>query len=210
MAKTKFDEMMDRLPSTIKDSDVLRLQSKKVLAALLDLLLHSKARESKVIFCQNSRLRKLSGINSNDLLTSIQQLIDYDLITRKVGTKKDVASEYTINFKKLKEPIVEKTFDDLFQEFLEDDKSQEKPINTPITTTIPITISTTTSTTISTSTATTTSTTSSTATPTARKKFGENMVLKDFEENRVYSDEEFIEYIQKASLTEQIPSRFVL
>ena len=146
MAKTKFEEMFDRLPSNIRDTEILRLPTKKVLAALLELLLHSEARESRIIYCQNSRLRKLSGISSNDLLPSIEQLIDYDLITRKVGTvrkegEKGEASEYTINMKKLKEPLVEKTFDDLFSEFFEEEESLEMPINTAITTSITNTIS---------------------------------------------------------------------
>lgn len=146
MAKTKFEEMFDRLPSNIRDTEILRLPTKKVLAALLELLLHSEARESRIIYCQNSRLRKLSGISSNDLLPSIEQLIDYDLITRKVGTvrkegEKGEASEYTINMKKLKEPLVEKTFDDLFSEFFEEEESIEMPINTAITTSITNTIS---------------------------------------------------------------------
>ena len=85
MAKDKFEEMMDRLPSNIKETDVLRLPSKKVLAALLELLLHSEARESKIIYAPNSRLRKLSGIDNGKLRPSIDQLIDYDLISRKVG-----------------------------------------------------------------------------------------------------------------------------
>jgi hypothetical protein len=147
MAKDKFEEMMDRLPSNIKETDVLRLSSKKVLAALLELLLHSEAKGSGVIYCQNARLRKFSGISSNDLLPSIEQLIDYNLISRKVGTvrkegEKGIASEYIINFKKLKEPIVEKSFDDLFSEFLKDDESLEMPINTAITTIISNSIST--------------------------------------------------------------------
>ena len=138
--KTKFEEMFARLPSSIKETDVLRLPTKKVLAALLELLLHSEARDSRVIYCQNNRLRKLSGIGSQELLPSIQQLIDYDLIKRKVGSK-DIgkASEYTINFKRLKEPIVERTFEDLFGEFIDEGESLETPINTTITTTIPIT-----------------------------------------------------------------------
>jgi len=142
MAKTKFDEMMDRLPSSIKETEVLRYQTKKVLAALLELLLHSEARQSRIIFCQNSRLRKLAGVSSNELLPSIQQLIDYDLIARKVGTGEGIASEYVINIKKLKEPLIEKSFDDLFGEFLEDEESLEMPINTAITTTITNTTST--------------------------------------------------------------------
>ena len=136
--KTKFEEMFARLPSSIKETDVLRLPTKKVLAALLELLLHSEARDSRVIYCQNNRLRKLSGIGSQELLPSIQQLIDYDLIKRKVGSKdKGKASEYTINFKRLKEPIVERTFEDLFGEFIDEGESLETPINTTITTPIP-------------------------------------------------------------------------
>ena len=142
MAKDKFEEMFDRLPTNIKETEVLRYTSKKVLAALLELLLHSEARESRIIYCQNSRLRKLSGVGMQELLPSIKQLEDYNLITRKVGTvrkegEKGEASEYTINLKKLKEPLVEKTFDDLFGEFLdEDEESLETPINTTITTSI--------------------------------------------------------------------------
>lgn len=146
MAKTKFEEMMDRLPSNIKETDVLRLESKKVLAALLDLLLHSKAKETKVIYVNNTKLRKLAGIGSGYLLPSIKQLEDYELIDRKVGEGNGKASEYIINFKKLKEPLVEKTFDDLFSEMFEDTKSSETPISTtitiPITTTITNTITT--------------------------------------------------------------------
>ena len=146
--KTKFDEMFDRLPSNIKDSDVLRLESKKILAALLELLLHSEARNTGVIYIGNSKLRKISGVGSDLLLGGIQQLEDYELITRvkgsirKVQTEKGQASEYRINFKKLKEPIIEKTFDDLFNQFLEGTESSETPISTTITTTITTTMST--------------------------------------------------------------------
>ena len=140
--KTKFDEMFDRLPSNIKDSDVLRLESKKILAALLELLLHSEARNTGVIYVGNSRLRKISGVGSDLLLGGIQQLEDYELITRvkgsvrKVQTEKGQASEYRINFKKMKEPIIKKTFDDLFNQFLEGTESSETPISTTITTTM--------------------------------------------------------------------------
>ena len=172
MAKTKFEEMFDRLPSNIKETDILRLPTKKVLAALLELLLHSEARESRVIYAPNARLRKLSGISSNDLLPSIEQLIDYDLITRKVGTvrkegEKREASEYTSNIKKLKEPLVEKTFDDLFSGFLEEEESLEMPINTAITTTTSTTITTSTTSSIES----TTSTKNTTSTETSNTTF---------------------------------------
>lgn len=189
MAKTKFEEMFDRLPSNIKETDILRLPTKKVLAALLELLLHSDARESRVIYASNARLRKLSGISSNDLLPSIEQLIDYDLITRKVGTvrkegEKSEASEYTINMKKLKEPLVEKTFDDLFSEFLEEEESLEMPINTAITTTTSIATSTSTTTSIATSSTTSTSTATSS---TDNKYFQE---FKDFVDENLVGENE--------------------
>jgi hypothetical protein len=168
MEKTKFEEMMDRLPSNVKDSDVLRLESKKILAALLELLLHSEEKNSGIIYVGNGMLRRLSGVGSSNLLSGIQQLEDYELVTRikgsvrKVQTEKGQASEYRINFKKLKEPIVEKTFDDLFSQFCEEPQSLEKPISTTITTTI--TTSTTTAITTSTTTANTTSNTNTTTT----------------------------------------------
>lgn len=120
--KDKFEEMFDRLPSNIKETEVLRYGTKKVLAALLFLSQNSKTIENGVIYCSNAILRKLSGMNSTDLLQSIEQLVDYDLITRKKGKpwkegEKKEASEYTINHEKLQQPIVEKTFDDLFSEF---------------------------------------------------------------------------------------------
>ena len=191
MAKTKFEEMFDRLPSNIKETEILRLPTKKVLAALLELLLHSEARESRVIYAPNARLRKLSGISSNDLLPSIEQLIDYDLITRKVGTvrkegEKSEASEYTINMKKLKEPLVEKTFDDLFSEFLEDEESLEMPINTAITTTI--TTSTATSTTTTTSTANSIESTTSTETSSTSNKYFQE--FKDFVDENLVGENE--------------------
>ena len=185
MAKTKFEEMFDRLPSNIKETDILRLPTKKVLAALLELLLHSEARESRVIYAPNARLRKLSGISSNDLLQSIEQLIDYDLITRKVGTvrkegEKSEASEYTINIKKLKEPLVEKTFDDLFSEFLEEEESLEMPINTATTTTI--TTSTTTSTSSTTSSTSSIESTTSTTTSSTDKLSTDNKYFQEFKD----------------------------
>ena len=174
MEKTKFEEMMDRLPSNVKDSDVLRLESKKILAALLELLLHSEAKNSGIIYVGNGMLRRLSGVGSSNLLSGIQQLEDYELITRvkgsvrKVQTEKGQASEYRINFKKLKEPIVEKTFDDLFSQFCEESQSLEKPISTTITTTI------TTSTTTANTTTTSNTNTSSTSIETSNENTTSN------------------------------------
>lgn len=189
MAKDKFEEMFDRLPSNIKETEVLWDESKKVLAALLELLLHSEARESKIIYAPNSRLRKLSGIDNGKLRPSIDQLIDYDLISRKVGKpriegEKSEASEYIINFKKLKEPIIEKSFDDLFSDFFEDGESLEMPINTAITTATTTSIST--STTISSSTSIETSTINSAENRNSlQEQNQEELEIIDSEENNL-------------------------
>lgn len=170
MEKNKFDEMFDRLPSNIKETDVLRYEAKKVLAALLELLLHSDARNTGVIYCGNKLLRKLSGVGSDNFIPALNQLEDYELITRTKGSVrinqnvKGQASEYMINFKKLKEPIIEKTFDDLFSQFCEEAESSETPISTTITTTITTSTTTPISTSTSTPISTSTSTTSTTST----------------------------------------------
>ena len=169
--KTKFEEMMDRLPSNIKESKVLRFQSKKVLAALLELYLHSKARETRLVIVGNKQLRRLSCIKSNDLTSALNQLEDYNLITRKVGKKgKDgVASEYIIHFKNLIKPLEEKTFEDLFRVELGDVESSETSMGTTTTITTSTTITTTTTASTATSTATPTSTTTTTATTKAKE-----------------------------------------
>ena len=165
--KTQFEEMMDRLPPNIRDTEVLRYQSKKVLAALLELYLHSKAKETKLVIVGNKLLRKISGVKSNELMPSLYQLEDYGLVTRKVGKKREEgeeskASEYVIHFKNLKKPLKKKTFDELFADELEDAESSETSMGTPTTTTI--TTATTTSTLTSTKTSMSTSTSTKTST----------------------------------------------
>lgn len=166
--KNAFEEMMDRLPSSIMETEVLRDQSKRVLAALLELYLHSKAKETKLVITDNGMLRQLSGIGTNELLPSIYQLEDYELITRKVGKKREkgkkaTASEYIIHFKNLIKPLKEKTFDELFADELEDAESSETSMSIATATTIPTTTSTTTSTLTSTSTTATTLTSTKTS-----------------------------------------------
>lgn len=211
MEKSKFEEMMDRLPSNVKESDVLRLESKKILAALLELLLHSEAKQSGVIYVGNSMLRKLSGVGSSNLLSGIGQLIDYELITRvkgsvrKVQTEKGQASEYKINFKKLKEPIVEKTFDDLFSQFCEESQSLEKPISTTITTT--------TTTSITTSNTTTTSNTISNSIETSNENTtSNNNYFEEFTEDvnkRLVGEDEDELLAKRVELSNKLSSKRV-
>lgn len=193
MEKTKFEEMMDRLPSNIKETEVLRFQSKKVLAALLELYLHSSgAKETKLVIASNSLLRKISGVKSNDLLSSLNQLEDYSLITRKVGkSERGVASEYAIHFKNLIKPLKEKSFEELFMDEIGVSESLETPMGTPTTTTIttPITTTTSTPTSITNTTAITTAITTTTPIETSNEIETESHIseetLREFEVRKV-------------------------
>ena len=140
--KTTIDELVEMLPENIKESTMLWYESKKVLAALLELMLNSKARQTRVIFINNEKLRALSSVGTDKLSAARNQLVKYNLIEYKQGVSRGIqgaghgiASEYRINFKKLTEPIKEKTFEELFDEFLEDDKSSETSISSTTTTT---------------------------------------------------------------------------
>lgn len=207
MTKDKFEEMFDRLPTNIKETELLELEAKKVLAALLELLLHSEARESRIIYCGNARLRQLSGIDKNKLQPSIYQLIDYDLITRKKGKvwkegENKEASEYVINFKKLKEPLVKKTFDDLYSEFLDEDKSLEMPINPTITTSITNSMSTSTLTTNSSSITNSTSIENSSSTENTNTISLQNQEQSQVELERPNNYRDLMEYFKKRMIEE--------
>lgn len=159
---TNIERIYNRLPEQIKNSDVLNLYSKKVLAALLELQLHSEAKESGIVIASNGTLRKLSSLRANSIMDGIRELIDFGLIQRLKGKprrkgEKATASEYIINFENLKKPIVEKTFDELFADFY---KTPETSMGTaiPIAIATPIPTKTSTKTTIKTTTSTLTST----------------------------------------------------
>lgn len=144
-----IEEMMEKLPSNIKETDLLKLSTKKVLAALLDRLIHSEAKDTGIIYCNNRTLRRMAGVGSNVLIDSLYELGDYGLVERRRGTGVGDASEYVIDFSELVKPIKEKSFEDLYGKFLEESKPSETPISTPITTTITTPTTTTTSNTIS-------------------------------------------------------------
>ena len=133
MEKNKIDELMDRLPSTIKANDILWPESKKVLAALLELYLHSEAKKTKVVICGNKLLRKLASIGKDKLLDATNQLQDYGLVTRLPGKKrvkgeKSKASQYNIHFDRLVKPLVkELTFEDLFSDELKTLETSNSP-----------------------------------------------------------------------------------
>lgn len=128
--KISEKRMEEILPQNIKDSELLSLASKKVLAALLDWYLNSEAKTTKVVIISNKILCSIAGVGGTSLQESLRELNDYNLVTRTIGTKLGDASKYNINFKNLVKPLQKQTFESLFSEELEEVKSQETPIST--------------------------------------------------------------------------------
>lgn len=128
--KISEKRMEEILPQNIKDSELLSLASKKVLAALLDWYLNSEAKTTKVVIISNKILCSIAGVGGTSLQESLRELNDYNLVTRTIGTKLGDASKYNINFKNLVKPLQKQTFESLFSEELEEAKSQENPIST--------------------------------------------------------------------------------
>lgn len=128
--KISEKRMEEILPQNIKDSELLSLASKKVLAALLDWYLYSEAKTTKVVIISNKILCSIASVGGTSLQESLRELNDYNLVTRTIGTKLGDASKYNINFKNLVKPLQKQTFESLFSEELEEVKSQENPIST--------------------------------------------------------------------------------
>lgn len=126
------------LPNNIKDSDVLSDNAKKVLATIMNyFLVLEDAKTNGYVYLNNPTLRQSVGIRMNDLLTSLQELIETDLIVREVGRRriegeKSFASVYKVNWENLTKQIKKKsTFEELFSGFL-------KPSTTPLGTTVTV------------------------------------------------------------------------
>lgn len=128
--KISEKRMEEILPQNIKDSELLSLATKKVLAALLDWYLNSEAKTTKVVIISNKILCSIASVGGTSLQESLRELNDYNLVTRTIGTKLGDASKYNINFKNLVKPLQKQTFESLFSEELEEVKSQENPIST--------------------------------------------------------------------------------
>lgn len=120
------------LPKSIKDSDVLSNNDKKVLGAILHyFLILDKAKENKYIILTNENLRKTVCIRNASVLSSVQNLIEMKLIKRECGKtrkegEKSQASKYYVNWNNLKKPLKKLEFEDLFSDFI----SSEKPSGT--------------------------------------------------------------------------------
>ena len=135
------------LPKSIKDSDVLSNNDKKVLGAILHyFLILDKAKENKYIILTNKDLRKTVCIRNAYVLSSVQNLIEMKLIKRECGKtwkkgEEPQASKYYVNWSNLKKPLKKLEFEDLFSDFI----SSETPsgtIDTDIDTDIDIDIDT--------------------------------------------------------------------
>lgn len=127
------DERIDAiLPKSIKDSDVLSNNDKKVLGAILHyFLILDKAKENKYVILTNEDLRKTVCIRKANVLSSVQNLIEMKLIRRECGKtwkegEKPQASKYYVNWNNLKKPLKKLEFEDLFSDFI----SSETPLGT--------------------------------------------------------------------------------
>ena len=126
--KISEERMGQLLPPNITDSE-LSLATKKVLAAMLDWYQNSKAKETKVVTISNKVLCAIAGVGGTSLQESLRELNDFNLVSRRIGTKLGDASEYTIHFKNLLKPLKRMTFEEMFSEELE---SLENPISTTL------------------------------------------------------------------------------
>lgn len=128
--------MFRYLPTHIAESEKLSQSAKKLLDGLLNYSINSVANKTGRIFISNQNLCKIARIKSKDLLYSYGQLNMYSLVKRITGRELGEASEYIINFEKLKEPLKRKSFDELFNRFMNKpsitDKQQQEPITTRI------------------------------------------------------------------------------
>lgn len=152
--KKDVEKMYGRMPETVRDSEALSDNAKKVLAGLLYSYAVSKAKTTGVLYLSNAMLRNAVEMKTACMLGALRELEMYNLIERKTGRsrtegQRSMASEYIIHFDALREPVKELSFDDIFGE--------AKPSETPMGTATTIAITTTTSTTIPTTTSTTTS-----------------------------------------------------
>jgi hypothetical protein len=132
--KISEKRMGELLPPNIKDADnkIISLASKKVIAALLDWYLYSKAKETKVIIISNKLLCAIGGVGHSTLQNCIRELQDLDLIETKRGETNGEASHYIIKFQNLQKPLKKKTFEQLFFNELNEPKTLENPIGTKV------------------------------------------------------------------------------
>lgn len=136
--KSKIDttELLSLLPSNLKDSDLLSLEAKKVLSALLYWYENTEARNTGRVFVSNNELCKIAGVSK----TTIQNVAAFEFnkyaLVRKIAGKpkasrNDIgqATEWIINWSRLTQPLKELSFEERFSDRL---KPSENPMSTPI------------------------------------------------------------------------------
>ena len=134
------ERIQEVLPENIQNSDVINEKAKKILAVLLDTqFTHPKAIECGFVVMSNTVLASMSGFRGNTkaMLSSLQELIDHQLVHRTAGQKwsansEPTASVYYIDWDNLEKPLKRLKFSDLKERF----KSLKKPISTTYTNTI--------------------------------------------------------------------------
>lgn len=137
------DRMYDILPQNIKETDVISVNAKRVLASIMNYyLVLDKVKAQGYVNLSNQLLRNSAHIKQNDMMTAIQELIEYDLIEREVGKvwaegQQHIASKYTVLWNNLQKPLKKKTFEDLFSQFL---KSSETPMGTIVSDTVSVSV----------------------------------------------------------------------
>lgn len=111
------------LPKEFMKNTDIPTKAKTIMVALISLLLDTKAMDTGVIFASNSKLREMTKLGADSLRDGLRWLQLYGLVDRtagrtwKAGEPKQ-ASEYTINFERLTQPLQMKTFEDVFAKFM--------------------------------------------------------------------------------------------
>lgn len=118
------------LPHTIKETDALTNDAKKVLGTLLNYFaVMDFAKENRYIYLSNKILRQSCQIKADKMMAALQELMDTKLINRIAGSRrkkgqKATASEYSINWENLFKPV-KKDFFGIFSDYI-------KPSETPL------------------------------------------------------------------------------
>lgn len=134
-SKIDTDKLFTLLPANLKDSDLLSLEAKKVLSALLYWCIISEARNTGRIFISNNQLCSIAGVSKSTIQeVAAFEFNKYDLARKIAGKPKasrnDIgqASEWIINWNKLEQPLKEASFGDRFSDLM---KPSENPMSTP-------------------------------------------------------------------------------
>lgn len=108
LSKNDYEEL---LTPTIKQTDVLSDNAKKVMAVIIKLFLEYEIAQTKgYLCCPNSTLRESCEIGQDELFSAIAELKQCNLIIRESGEsyaegKKGQASKYYIRWDNLNKPI---------------------------------------------------------------------------------------------------------